>query len=608
MMSHGTSWRLFPAAILFCLVVTMAAQAQDGRMTARRGWQRAPSQVTSPLLEKPPQSLYENPKSFPDTRHKPRHFYTPVDPRYGPEDMQPSNPPTVLNLSKLQGMPSESRGPEDFSFFRHHVFTGAEIDNRTGFVAEPSIAMDGRVLFATGNFFACVSGDYGQTFQYICPWDNFPADGQTDPVHGHFCCDQQAYFEPTRRTFFWLIQYHADDFTNTQRLAVAQGQEDLLNNTWYLYDWTPASFGYGNGWWLDFPDLTVSDNYLYLVTKVHPLEADKDEPKVPRNIIARFPLDPLSRGEGFEYSYAWVDLQGVSCTDGATNVMYFGAHVSNSVLRVYSWPESSGVLNWTDVEHGPYNTGPMYAPSPDGLNFAGWADDWIWGAWRAGGVLGFMWPATQGGGFPYPYIQVLRVAESNSVLLSQSQIWSTEMAFIYPSVHPNARGHLAGTLSFGGGTNYPGVTAFIADDYNGGSMGPVENYVFTYSTDGPDGNRWGDYHATRPAVPYNNTWAATGHDLQGGSADEDAVVHWVWFGRERDYPPLWSHTVHVDRANISGWEDGSWHHPYRSVYEGHFATMPGDSLVIRGGSYPETVTLHKENRIRNESGTVTIGQ
>jgi len=288
--------------------------------------------------------------------------------------------------------------------------------------------------------------------------------------------------------------------------------------------------------------------------------------------------------------------------------MYIGAHVSNTVLRVFNWSEATGQLNSVDVPHGPYNIEYMYAPAPDGYNFAGHSDDWIWGAWRAGGVLGFMWPASQGGGFPFPHVQVVRVAESNFAFLSQSQIWSDQTAFIYPSVHPNNRGHLAGTLSFGGGIHYPGVTAFIADDYNGGQMGPVENYGFAYSTDGPEGNRWGDYHATRPAVPHTNTWAATGHGLQGGPTDADAVVHWVWFGRERDYPPLWSNTITVDRANTSGWEDGSWWHPYRSVYEGHFTTMSGDSLVIRDGSYPESVTLHKENRIRNEGGTVTIGQ
>jgi hypothetical protein len=607
-MSIRTSVRWQLMLVLIGLLVAASSQGDTGQTIVHQGYMPAPVKVSGPLLENPPESFYENPKCFPDTRGNPRHIFTPMDPRYGPDDCQPNNLPTMLNMQKLSGAETGFRSPGDFAFYRHHVFTGAEIDYNTGYVAEPSIAMDGRVVFSTGNFFACVSGDYGQTFSYICPWDNFPPDGHVDPVNGNFCCDQMTYFEPSRRTFYWLLQYHADDYTNTQRLAVAKGQEDVLNNTWYLYDWTPANFGYGDGYWLDFPDLTVSDNYLYLVTKVHPLAATKDEPKTLRNIIARFPLDELSQGQGFGYSYAWINLQGVSCTDGADEVMYIGAHVSNTVLRVFNWSEATGDLNFTDVTHGPYNTGYMYAPAPDGLNFAGHADDWIWGAWRASGVLGFMWPACQGGGFPYPHVQVVRVAESNFTFLSQSQIWSTETAYIYPSVHPNNRGHLAGTLSFGGGDFYPGVTAYIADDYNGGSMGPVENYAFTYSTDGPSGNRWGDYHATRPAYPHPNTWAATGHDLQGGPDDEDAVVHWVWFGRERDYPPLWSHTVHVDRANVSGWEDGTLIHPYRNVFEGHFATMPGDSLIIKGGNYPETGSLNRENRIRNRSGTVTVGQ
>ena len=67
--------------------------------------------------------------------------------------------------------------------------------------------------------------------------------------------------------------------------------------------------------------------------------------------------------------------------------------------------------------------------------------------------------------------------------------------------------------------------------------------------------------------------------------------------------------VYVDKANTSGVEDGSPAHPYRTVASGYAAAMAGDTIIIRAGNYPETITfnLNKAVTVRNECGIVKIG-
>jgi hypothetical protein len=574
------------------------SSAKTGQIVSREVRVKSQGPITSPLLERPPAK--KSKARYPIHPIKPK-FVTPKDHRFGDEDLKPTSPPTELNFRN----DSTALGPETFSIYMDHVFTGAEINSNTGYTAEPSFGSNGRVVFASGNFFASVSGDYGQTFSFVDPYDNFPADGIPDPIDGGFCCDQHVYYERSRGAMFWLLQYYHDGNANRQRLAVANSQDDVLSNTWFWYDFTPAMFGYSNSnHFLDFPDLTVTKDYLYIVTKIHRF---RPAFPIPTNIVARIPLDQAVKGVPITVEYIIVELQGVSCTDGAASTMYFGAHVNNTTLRVFSWLNGSPTVSWTDVSHAPYGTDPMVAISPDGYNFAARADDWIWAAWVARGVIGFMWPASQGGAYPYPHVQVLRLDEASQSVLSQQQIWSNNRAWLYPSVHPNDRGHLGGTIAFGGGIDYPGATAWMADDYNSGAIVPLENLVFAIGDAGPSGNRWGDYLATRRNVPYGNTWGGTGHSLIGGPNDEDAVVHYIWFGRERDMPPP-NNTIYVDLTNTSGYEDGTSSHPYNTVSEGHFAVVTGDTLIIRAGSYPETVTLSTATTIYNEGGTVTIGE
>jgi hypothetical protein len=511
----------------------------------------------APLLKEPPRMTPEELKKYEEALRKSHvPIIVPVDPEVRPETIIPTSPETLPTHLPEPDEVNVPLAPGTFTFYRVHPLTLAETSNPSS-TNEPSLGVNGRVVFWTGNWYASISDDRGQSFSFLNPANNFGPD-----PNGGFCCDQIAYYERTRGAMFWLLQYTNDGVTNTQRIAVANSQAMVRSNTWFVNDFTPASFGLpATGVWLDFPDLSVSNNFLYLTTNVFTIAAN---PVYQGTVMARFPLTELSQGVGYTYSYNVVDV-ALRATHGATSTMYFGGHEDTSTLRVYRWAENSGTIYSETIDHNAYNLGcptgcdaVMSAPSPDGTDFAANGDNRILGAYfDTIGALGFMWHAAQGDGFPYPHVWIVQVRVSDWELIYEEQIWSNSIAWMYPSVHVNDRGHPGGTIAFGGGADYPGAAAWIADDFNAATIVPLENLVFATGDSGP-------------APPPNRT-------------------------------------IYVDWTN-TGSEDGTPEHPYNTVTEGHDAAIPGDTIIIRTGNYPETVTLSTETTIYNEGGQVIIGE
>ena len=617
------------------LVAATPLFAQSTELQTKQGFVIPTPGLRSPLLEEPPV-----PPSDEAEGEIPPRMDPPVDPRVIPESIRPTNPETEAKIipELLPGAfgpkPAGPLVPGTFTFFRDTTLASAPVVGGVTLNAytpiEPSGAANGRVIFYTTNSYAAVSGDRGQTFSYIDPFKNFTT------VNGGFGGDQVIYYAPSRGLTFWLLQYNADNNTNTQRLAVARSQKDIIDNNWITYDFTPADFGFttppagATGFWLDFPDLATSDNFLYQTTNVFP--------RVPPNplnqcastcpaqtcpaacggnctpnvcsavgsVITRLSLDQLAAGGGLQYNYYSDTNFGYRCTQGAHATMYWGSHNSNTQIRIYRWPENSSSLFADNVNHSAYTIGTMSATSPDGTNFAAFSDSRILASWVANGVIGFMWNAAQGGGFSYPHVEVVRFNESNRSLLGQGQIFNNNHAWLYPSVHPDDRGDLGGTIAWGGGTFYPNAAAWIADDFNSGTITPLENLTFATGSAGPTNNRWGDYFSTRTTPPYGNTWSGTGYVLSG-TGGVTRQPNYVWFGRERDTPPA-TNTIFIGSGNTTRYEDGSFAHPYMTVTKGHFAAVPGDTLLIGSGSYPENLTLTTPVHIDTLFGAVTIGR
>ena len=198
----------------------------------------------------------------------------PVDPSARPEDIRPMNEPTVAKVQPQTAL----LAPGTFTAFRNTALPSAPVVGGvtlSGFIPiEPSVAKNGRVVFYTTNSYDGISGDGGQTFTYINPFDYFPANGTNDPIDGGFGGDQYVLYERSRGMMFWLLQYRRTATTNRQRLCVSRSQNDVLNGACpFFYDFSPPNFSIPTpagaaGTWMDFPDMAVSDGFLYLSSNV----------------------------------------------------------------------------------------------------------------------------------------------------------------------------------------------------------------------------------------------------------------------------------------------------------------------------------------------------
>jgi len=446
----------------------------------------------------------------------------------------------VLVPSVLQTQPSPLAGTNsiaplastDFTFQRIHELNSSETGSSTSAVGESSLAsMGANTVFYASNWFAAVSTNGGSSFTYVNPYSTFPF------VNGGFCCDQAVQYAKSQDMLIWGLQYVKDSASGTLRIAVAVGSANVANNSWTYWDWNPQSFGYASGNWMDFPNLTVGATNLYITSNVFTTVGDN----FTGSVIFRIPLAQLAAGGTVNFNYFSNTFGSWRCSEGATTTMYCGTtSIGGNQVRILHWDDSSTSVFWDDVQLSgfTYLSPPGAAGSafsPDGTNWAADADSRVLGSWVSGGVIGLMFSARQDSTtFPYPYTIVTRFNQASRALLTQEQIWSPTIAWLYPSVSVNAAGNLAGIIAYGGGSLYPNEAAWISDDVYS-AFAPLQNYTATAGTSGPAANRWGDFFSTRQQFAYPNTWVAGAYDLRGGGGDLNAVQRFLWFGRVRDF-------------------------------------------------------------------------
>jgi hypothetical protein len=219
---------------------------------------------------------------------------------------------------------SANKSPQAFQIFLNNQIPDGATNNWTSSIGEPSLGVNRNAVFITGNWYASVSTDGGQNYSFVNPFDNFPADGTPDAVNGGFCCDQIAYYDEAHDALFWVLLYLDDGFTNTIRIAVANSEENIGSNSWYYYDFSPEDVGLpASGFWFDFPDLSTSSNFLYLTANVFEIGASTTTSAA----VLRLPLTEMSQAQGFSYDFfVSNDRPSLRCTQGATSIMYIGAH------------------------------------------------------------------------------------------------------------------------------------------------------------------------------------------------------------------------------------------------------------------------------------------
>jgi hypothetical protein len=391
--------------------------------------------------------------------------------------LQGPNDPVVFRTNKLIGGPS--------SFYRPPEPTGA-----TSFAMQsPPLAQD--VVFAAGNASAAFSVDGGGSFTSIDPTAIFDfRDGAGNPIDGGgLCCDQVVQYVPSINRYVWLMLTQPRRIAgrgipvgpNRMRVAVASPQDIVESNAtrWRFFDLTPATFGWDETRWFDYPDLSYGNGNLYV-------SADAIDPDAASGmtaggrVVARLNLAGLRDGAGMPIEFMPPEFSDIGdharLVQHAGDTAFWAAHVTDSRVRVFSWPESASTASQHDIDIYPWSNADYASPDPEGRNWMAPVQHGaiVAGTRRAGtGAPGdhpqevwLAWTAGRDASFPEPYVEVLRVDTATFTFISELPVWNSAYLFAYPSLTVNADHEVGMAAAWGGaGANYGNTAVGILGDF-----------------------------------------------------------------------------------------------------------------------------------------------
>lgn len=515
---------------------------------------------------------------------------------------QPTNPPSEPR--PVDGQPAPTLGA--FTFFKNSAanITGGS-RSTTG---EPTAVIARDTVLYTGNWYAGLSRDNGQTWEYLNPYTRFPARD------GGFCCDQRTLHVANVGSgvdvgmALWLLEYSYSSTTGmgSLRIARAKGRNGLKNDSWVYWDLTPAVFGLPASRFLDYSDIAYSNGFLYgscIIAQPPAAAAGL--------LLYRIPLQQLYDGVGINISYYTSTALGgfgsYRFAQGSTATMYWAAHTSTTNLRVYSWGDGAGAASIFDRAVPAWSGTATPAPGPDGRDWTGfgYTVNCVLSGHATPGEIGFWW--TSGGvtGRPQTFVRCARFNPAGLALIGTFDLWNSTFAYHFPAVGTNSLGHVGGVFAYGGGTLYPSLGAFLLDNYT--SFASWASYAVRGGSAGPTGNRWGDYLQCGPSSNDARTFVAAGHTLQGTTVES----RYFWFGRD-DYlpsypnlnvtsPPLTGVTIQVEQADRFGATDGAT--PFaRSYFQQQGYTLTAPASVTSGS------TVYRFKQWTGTDGSRPIGQ
>jgi hypothetical protein len=443
------------------------------------------------------------------------------------------------------------------------------------FPPDPSgVAGSNNVVLASGNLYIKYSTTGGSSFTTI----NNLSTVFGDQPDGGYCCDQVLHYIPSLDLFVWLIQTNQTldakgNVTghNSQRVAWAK-TSDIVSNfytAWTWFDVSSTFLGLGNDD-LDFPDLSVSNGFLYITT---------DDTVKNGLVVARISFADLKKPGGSNVTWGFTDptkgtqATGSHLTQNAAGTMYWGGHSDTSHMRVFSWPDSSGNYSWNDVGHTNYsNASSGYvSEAPDGQY---WLDprvrnDAVLGAafkpkvgnQQATNQIWFAWTAGPDSNFKQAYVRMLFVDDSSNFNnVGEFETWNSDYVFCYPALAVNSKtSEVATSMFYGGNDKYymNNVVGFPQDFVlyiTGGS-----NVTFTANPatstacfDASGGKvkgrctRSGDYLGVRRVATNSGLFGTVGYEtnLVDSTKSTDCLKapgcvlneRWIEFGRPDDLP------------------------------------------------------------------------
>lgn len=458
------------------------------------------------------------PKELEPNQDKP--FIVPDGPKRG--DMKPLN--KEIKPDKM--LPAGEGGADDPVVFGKYEAFGTEVTGVSATAADMSVARNGQVVFASGNWYAALSLDGGNTFTGLDPTTILPVtDGAGNVLDGGWCCDQVIHYVQEFDLFVWLHQFCGNGAnclagTNRIRIAVAT-TEEMINSrgtAWTYWDFTSANMGQTNPF--DYPDLSIGTNHLYWSADVVNVGL----------MVVRVPLRELAERATITADYTdpadGANAYGAHLTQNTVNQIFWAGHVNSSTLRVFNLPDNSGSYSWRDININSWSNAQPSSISPNG------STDWlsfnfprnaVIGAARSGDDVWFAWTAAAGGGFARANVQMVRININSFTFQEQVSIWNPDLSFAYPYLATNRKGELGISLAFGGGNTY----------YGSHGVGIWGDFVVWYPELSDTATaRWGDYTTARRYSPVGDLWDAAGYTVQktaGGGVQFQP--HYIHFGR-----------------------------------------------------------------------------
>ena len=440
------------------------------------------------------------------------------------EHMRPTPLAEASEAPVIQAPPdpatATSLGIEDVEVIWRRPFADDETAASTSTVLEMSVAGVNEFMLATGNWFASLSKDGGQSFSFLNPSTAFPS-----PAGMPFCCDQVALADPRSGTIYWLLQYIKGSGGNVLRLAVANRTE-LQDGTWRYYDFTPSGVGNWSFEWFDFPDLAQTVDHLFITTNMFSTLSDT----FTRSVVMRLSKSSLE-GRGAQQFAYFDDTERGSyrCVQGAGATMFAAAHKSPDALLCARWDDASATYTTHTVAVPRWKRDGHSSIGPDGRDCLKRCDGRITAAWMAQGRVGFGWSAAADGNFPQAFVRAALIDPATVRLTATSNLWNPGHAFAYPSAGLNSAGEMGLGVFYGGSTTDLSFAVGLLDADAGGGSWKLTPGV--YGKFGPVQGTWGDYGAVQPFPSVAGAWLAPGWVLGKGPTGADMEPHLIAFRR-----------------------------------------------------------------------------
>jgi hypothetical protein len=252
---------------------------------------------------------------------------------------------------------------------------------------------------------------------------------------------------------------------NRLRIAVASPQDivDSGGTRWSVFDLTPASFGWPDTRWFDYPDLSFGDTNLYMSASIVDPDA-RDGMTAAGLLVARVKLTDVRDGT-VRMPVEFLGPEFSSVADHARLVQHAGdtafwaGHVTDSRVRVFSWPESAAGATQHDVGIYPWSSVDYSALDPEGRDWMPQQHGAIIAGTRRAGEVWFAWTAARDATFPHPYVEVLRIDGVTFAFIGELPIWNPGHVFAYPSLTVNGDQEVGIAAAWGGGGAFYGNTA-----------------------------------------------------------------------------------------------------------------------------------------------------